>query len=418
MLGRLLAHVFGSSAPPSIDGDGDILKLVRDSEYMDVDYYLETNPDVRLARVDPVEHFLVHGWKEGRSPSAAFSVQDYLLANPDIAGAGINPLVHYLQRGRNENRRLAIPSYEEYLCKTTVFYTDEASGFSASSLLGSRSLVVSHAQEKLAVIIHIFYEELAQEMLEYVKNIFAACDVFITISDKKKKKPIEAVFSQYEKGSVHIKVIPNRGRDIAPFLLAFPNLFDEYDYVCKIHAKKSLHSDGAYANAWRQYLLQSLLGSPQIVDNVLNIFRADANVGLVYPPANRAVYPYVNWIGYESASVSLLSKIGIDKKSDEFKDIDFPAGTMFWVRPQAIKALVEYFQSKGYESFPAEPLPKDFTLNHVLERIVPVVCESAGYKVICAGVRSLTQDMTYSESPTFPLQQQTVSGRRQGSPIA
>jgi hypothetical protein len=364
----------------------DTVKLVRESEYMDIRYYLENNIDVRLAGVDPVEHFMADGWKEGRSPSAAFSVRDYLLANPDVAVAGINPLIHYLQVGKNQKRRLRIRPYEEYLRETTAFYMDE------SSESFPRSLFTSQPLERLAIVIHIFYEELAQEMLNYIENIAAACDVFITTSDREKQQSIEAVFHRYKKGSVRIKVVPNQGRDIAPFLLAFPDLFNgEYDYICKVHAKKSLHSDGNYADAWRQYLLQSLLGSKQIVDGVLNIFRADANVGLIYPPAHRAVYPYVNWIGYKEASIALLSEMGIDNAKEKLEDIDFPAGTMFWVRPQAIKTLSEHFHSKGYEGFPAEPLPKDFTLIHVLERIVPIVCERSNYKVVCAGVRSLTQ---------------------------
>jgi hypothetical protein len=383
-------HLFGFSSQRSIHQDN--VKWVRESEYMDIDYYLANNPDVRRAGVDPVEHFLVDGWKEERSPSAAFSVQDYLLANPDVAAAGINPLIHYLQVGKSQNRRLRIPPYEEYLRVTTAFYTDEPNESSVYSYLAPQPL------ERLAVVIHIFYEDLAQEMLDYVENIFAACNVFITTSDKKKQKFIEAVFRRYKKGSVHIKVVPNRGRDIAPFLLAFPNIFDgKYDYVCKVHAKKSLHSDGAYADAWRQYLLQSLLGSKQIVDCVLNILRADENVGLIYPPANRAVYPYVNWIGYEEAAVALLSKIGIENGREKLEDTDFPAGTMFWVRPQAIKTLREHFLAKGYEVFPEEPLAKDFTLIHVLERIMPIVCEQSGYKVVCAGVRSLTQGVTCSQ---------------------
>jgi hypothetical protein len=68
-------------------------------------FYLAAYPDVAKAGVDPIEHFLASGWREGRDPSRAFSVREYLDAYPDIAEAGVNPFVHYLQAGRGEGRK-------------------------------------------------------------------------------------------------------------------------------------------------------------------------------------------------------------------------------------------------------------------------------------------------------------------------
>ena len=67
-------------------------------------FYLDAYPDVAASRADPIDHFLRHGWREGRDPSPAFSVLDYLDAYPDIAQAGVNPFVHYLRSGRVEGR--------------------------------------------------------------------------------------------------------------------------------------------------------------------------------------------------------------------------------------------------------------------------------------------------------------------------
>lgn len=67
-------------------------------------FYFQTNPDIVAAGVDPLEHFLVHGWREGRDPCPQFSVGDYLADNPDVAAAGVNPFVHYLLAGRAEGR--------------------------------------------------------------------------------------------------------------------------------------------------------------------------------------------------------------------------------------------------------------------------------------------------------------------------
>jgi hypothetical protein len=70
----------------------------------DAAFYLGMNPDVGEAGADPLDHFLVTGWREGRDPTAWFSVRDYLEAYPDIVQAGENPFVHYLLAGRAEGR--------------------------------------------------------------------------------------------------------------------------------------------------------------------------------------------------------------------------------------------------------------------------------------------------------------------------
>jgi len=70
----------------------------------DAGFYLDRNPDVRAAGANPLEHFLQHGWREGRDPSAGFSVVGYLSANPDVAQADANPLLHFLRHGFIEGR--------------------------------------------------------------------------------------------------------------------------------------------------------------------------------------------------------------------------------------------------------------------------------------------------------------------------
>jgi hypothetical protein len=42
----------------------------------DAQYYLFHNPDV--AGVDPLVHYNVHGWHEGRTPNAVFDTAGYL----------------------------------------------------------------------------------------------------------------------------------------------------------------------------------------------------------------------------------------------------------------------------------------------------------------------------------------------------
>src|SRR5260221_12235476 len=72
--------------------------------YFSTTGYLNANPDVKAAGIDPLTHYDQYGWKEGRNPSAQFDTEYYLLHNPDVAAAGVDPLQHYLQNGIVEER--------------------------------------------------------------------------------------------------------------------------------------------------------------------------------------------------------------------------------------------------------------------------------------------------------------------------
>jgi len=68
------------------------------------EFYLSSYPDIRDAGIDPVWHYTVSGWKEGRDPSLSFSTRYYLETYPDIRAAGVNPFYHYLASGKAEGR--------------------------------------------------------------------------------------------------------------------------------------------------------------------------------------------------------------------------------------------------------------------------------------------------------------------------
>jgi hypothetical protein len=84
------------------------LEAIRKSLFFNSAYYLETNPDVRAAGMDPAFHYLVHGSREGRDPGPFFSSKAYLARYPDVAEADVNALLHYETLGRGENRTVAV----------------------------------------------------------------------------------------------------------------------------------------------------------------------------------------------------------------------------------------------------------------------------------------------------------------------
>lgn len=97
-----------SAAPRPTEASYAILER---SGMFDERYYLETNPDLGPDNIDdPLMHFLLHGGREGRSPSPAFDTGWYLQQYPDVRISGWNPLLHYVLNGIGEGRQPKPPT--------------------------------------------------------------------------------------------------------------------------------------------------------------------------------------------------------------------------------------------------------------------------------------------------------------------
>ncbi len=86
------------------------LEVIRNSSFFDPEFYLETNPEVKAAGLDPALHYLQSGASRGLNPGPSFSTKDYLHQNPDVAKANANALLHYELYGRSEGR--SVPNYD------------------------------------------------------------------------------------------------------------------------------------------------------------------------------------------------------------------------------------------------------------------------------------------------------------------
>ena len=92
-------------------------KLIAKSKYFNKRWYLKIYPDVKKAKMDPIQHYMKYGWKEGRNPSERFCGNDYLELYEDVKKSGINPLLHYLKFGIKENRKSVIDfNKSSYIC--------------------------------------------------------------------------------------------------------------------------------------------------------------------------------------------------------------------------------------------------------------------------------------------------------------
>jgi glycosyltransferase involved in cell wall biosynthesis len=77
---------------------------IRESGLFDADYYRQHYPEYLARNPDPIWHYCLYGWREGKKASAEFDTQFYLASNPDIRDAGLNPFLHYITTGKAEQR--------------------------------------------------------------------------------------------------------------------------------------------------------------------------------------------------------------------------------------------------------------------------------------------------------------------------
>ena len=121
---------------------------------------------------------------------------------------------------------------------------------------------------------------------------------------------------------------------MAPFLTILEEAMGRYDLLGHIHGKRSLNTSNVdidFGDRWRAFLWQHLIGDEMpMIDIIKQILTDDDTVGLLFPADGlREPLP---------------------------ASIDFPVGTMFWARPEALAPLLRL--GLASEEYPDEPLPK------------------------------------------------------------
>lgn len=104
-LGKGFRSVFSKSSSASTTELA--VKIIKQSGKFDTQWYLKTNPDIAEHKYwskNPIQHYLMHGAREGRNPSPFFDTSWYLEEYDDVHEEGMNPLLHYIMHGELEGR--------------------------------------------------------------------------------------------------------------------------------------------------------------------------------------------------------------------------------------------------------------------------------------------------------------------------
>lgn len=344
------------------DGDDPLeCARIRESGLFDEAYYRSAYPDVAQAGIDPLLHFVLHGNEEGRNPSAFFATRLYKRRHS--LSNNQNPLLHYLKKPLKQTIPPAVGNID-----IAEWRLDDADIEIASPPLATN----------IGVFIHLFYEDLVGEILDRVANIPVRFRLYISTDTVEKRQLIEAALIERSlKNTAVVKVLPNRGWDVAPFLVGFADEIMQHDICLKLHAKKSTYQAAWAGRTNRRHLLRELIGHPALVMHTITHFLANPEVGVVMPNYWENVRPYIAISRNFSDMERVLGRLGISILPDQ--RIEFPCGSMFWFRSAALAPILSL--KLGWDDFePTETAPRDGTLAHAMERLPLFSAARAGLR--------------------------------------
>ena len=222
------------------------------------------------------------------------------------------------------------------------------------------------SKSKIAIQVHLFYEDLIEEIINKTNNIPVKFDLYISIISDNIYHKLESIIKCFSKANYYeIIIVENKGRDVLPFLNQMKTKFKYYKYICHIHSKKS-KSVPELGLLWRNYLYNNLLGNENVVSEILSDFENKKKLGFIFPETFFGIinsffiltYETKKWINF------LSSKLFIDYNIGELSN--FPAGNMFWAK---IKSIYQIFLYDFTEYFPNEDNQINDTIMHAIERI-------------------------------------------------
>lgn len=368
-------------------------------------YYFQYAPDIHIYNFDPLIHYLNSGYKEGRHFHPLFNTGFYSQFLPGAkernppSSSGVkklsgtkepsetkelktlspaeerdlNPLIHYLEKGYGEGLPCRFAEQPDQTPKPLPG-SRNVFEIPIDKLFSGKENSDEQVFGKIGVFAHIFYPDLAEEMLNATNNIPASCTIYISTDSAIKAKEIDDACKNVSKHPFEIRLLPNRGRDIAPMLVGFRDRLLEVDYAVHIHSKKSKHYAKEF-ESWRRYLINGNLGSKELVQNILALL-SNEKIGAYMPDHYAPIRKLIQWGGNFNTLSSMLGLCGQQLTKEHC--LDFPSGSMFWFKPKALQPLFDLHLR--FYHFDAEKGQVDGTLAHAIERGFFYFVESAGYE--------------------------------------
>lgn len=240
----------------------------------------------------------------------------------------------------------------------------------------------STQQLKIALVLHIYYEDLAEYCRTYAESMPEGTDVYITVPSEEKLAVVKEAFADFPYRTEY-RITGNRGRDVGPFLVGCKDIIDKYDLICKMHDKRvNQIKPMSLGHSWSYKCFENLLKNKILTENIISLFEQHSYLGMLTPPIpnHGPYYPVTGkgeWGDNYPVAKELADTLHLTVNMDPKKEPVAPLGSMFWVRTDALKHL--FAHDWQYEEMPKEPIQDDATVLHAIERIYPFCVQEAGY---------------------------------------
>jgi glycosyltransferase involved in cell wall biosynthesis len=225
-----------------------------------------------------------------------------------------------------------------------------------------------------ALHLHFYYTQGAENIIKRALLSDYRPDLLISVPSAVAAQEIETMLRKYQGWKYLIKVVPNRGRDVAPFLTAFSGELQSYEIIGHVHTKETVYNrDREEIDRWNNFLLENMIGGGYpMIDFIISCFHRDKKLGLVFPDDPNIL----NWTANRPYAEELARRIELNTPLPE--NINFPVGTMFWARSEALSPLLKL--NLDWDDYPQEPVASDGSMLHAFERLIPLVVQKSGYR--------------------------------------
>ncbi len=227
------------------------------------------------------------------------------------------------------------------------------------------------------VHVHIYYEEMWEQLKNCVLNISCPFKLYVTLVKENNaiRLDIERTFPDAE-----IIVIENRGYDIWPFVYVLNKVnLDEFEYVIKLHTKRNMHKYARMngykfgGSRWRDYML-SIVSSRNNFAKTLRAFEHTKQLGLIADFRLQHSKKDPDKVA-KTKVLNLAKKLGMNVPK-----YTFVAGSMFMCRAKLLKPL----QNLKLRETDFEEGCKGHSggqMAHVIERFISLSVLSTGFEI-------------------------------------
>ena len=224
---------------------------------------------------------------------------------------------------------------------------------------------------KIGVFIHCNSYEDLNYIIKHLYFLSNKAYFFISTDSYEKKTIINNIIKKYNINA-NVEVFTNHACYISSFICGFKSKIKNFEIILKLHTSNSYHLYNNNYNKIKSLIYTSLLGNEKHIKYIIELLYQHKEIGMLLPPT----FPSIIVEPLKDISMQkILEKMKINIPFNEA--IDFPVGSMFWSRSEALKHILDL--NFKFEDFDQLHFSNDYNLAHIIEKLFLFSCCKAGF---------------------------------------